>query len=43
MKTENEKTETEKAKEASALAGKEFKEPPDYLAELHNRLALLTA
>ena len=37
------KEETEKAKEASALAGKGFKEPPDYLPELHNRLALLTA
>ena len=37
------KEETEKTKEASALAGKGFKEPPDYLPELHNRLALLTA
>ena len=37
------KEETEKAKEASVLAGKGFKEPPDYLPELHNRLALLTA
>ena len=37
------KEETEKAKEASVLAGKEFKEPPGYLQELHNRLALLTA
>jgi hypothetical protein len=37
------KEETEKAKEASAIAGKGFKEPPDYLPELHNRLALLTA
>ena len=33
----------EKAKEALAIAGKGFKEPPDYLPELHNRLALLTA
>ena len=37
------KEETEKAKEALAIAGKGFKEPPDYLPELHNRLALLTA
>ena len=37
------KEETEKAKEALAIAGKEFKEPPDYLPKLHNRLALLTA
>jgi hypothetical protein len=36
------KEETEKAKEALAIAGKEFKEPPDYLPKLHNRLALLT-
>ena len=36
------KTETKKAKEALAIAGKEFKEPPDYLPKLHNRLALLT-
>ena len=34
--------ETEKAKESLANAGKGFKEPPDYLPELHNRLALLT-
>ena len=33
----------EKAKEALAIASKGFKEPPDYLPELHNRLALLTA
>ncbi len=34
----------EEAKKAEALAitGKEFKEPPDYLPKLHNRLALLT-
>ena len=37
------KEEAEKAKEALAIAGKGFKEPPDYLPELHNRLALLTA
>ena len=36
------KEETEKAKEALAITGKEFKEPPDYLPKLHNRLALLT-
>ena len=36
------KEETEKAKEALAIVGKEFKEPPDYLPKLHNRLALLT-
>ena len=36
------KTETKKAKEALAIAGKEFKEPPGYLPKLHNRLALLT-
>ena len=37
------KEETEKAKEALVIAGKEFKEPPDYLPKLHNKLALLTA
>ena len=37
------KGETRKAKEALTNAGKGFKEPPDYLPELHNRLALLTA
>ena len=36
------KEETEKALEALIKKGKEFKEPPDYLSELHNRLALLT-
>jgi len=37
------KEETEKAKKNLEIAGKEFKEPPGYLQELHNRLALLTA
>ena len=37
------KEETEKALEVLTKKGKEFKEPPDYLSELHNRLALLTA
>ena len=36
------KEETKKAKEDLEIAGKEFKEPPDYLPKLHNRLALLT-
>ena len=36
------KEEAKKAKEALATSGKEFKEPPDYLPKLHNRLALLT-
>ena len=37
------KEETEKALEVLTKKGKEFKKPPDYLSELHNRLALLTA
>jgi len=37
------KEETEKALEVLTEKGKEFKEPPDYLSELHYRLALLTA
>ena len=37
------KEEAEKVKEALAIDGKGFKKPPDYLPELHNRLALLTA
>lgn len=37
------KEETTKALEAIEEAGKDFKEPPDYLSELHNRLALVTA
>lgn len=37
------KEEAEKVKEALAIAGKGFKKPLDYLPELHNRLALLTA
>jgi len=37
------KEETEKAKKNLEIAGKEFKEPPGYLQEFHNRLALLTA
>ena len=37
------KEETEKAKKNLEIAGKGFKEPPGYLQELHNRLALLTA
>ena len=37
------KEETEKALEVLTHKGKDFKEPPDYLSELHNRLALLTA
>ena len=36
------KEQSKKAQEALAIAGKEFKEPPDYLPKLHNRLALLT-
>ena len=36
------KEDIEKAREALAIAGKEFKEPPDYLTELHNQLALVT-
>ena len=36
------KEDIEKAREALAIAGKEFKEPPDYLIELHNQLALVT-
>ena len=39
----NQKEEAEKAKESLVNTGKGFKEPPDYLPELHNRLALLTA
>ena len=37
------KDETKKAKKNLEIAGKGFKEPPGYLQELHNRLALLTA
>ena len=37
------KKETEKVKKNIEIAGKGFKEPPGYLQELHNRLALLTA
>ena len=37
------KEEIEKVKEALEKAGKDFKKPPDYLSELHNLLALLTA
>ena len=37
------KGQSKKAQEALAIAGKEFKEPPDYLPKLHNKLALLTA
>ena len=37
------KEETQKALEVLTKKGKEFKEPQDYLSELHNRLALLTA
>ena len=36
------KEETAKAMETLEKAGKDFKEPPDYLSELHNRLALVT-
>ena len=36
------KEDLEKAREALAIAGKEFKQPPDYLTELHNQLALVT-
>ena len=36
------KEDLEKVKESLAIAGKEFKEPPDYLTELHNQLALST-
>ena len=38
----NQKEETEKALEVLTKKGNEFKKPPDYLSELHNRLALLT-
>ena len=37
------KEETTRALEALEKAGKDFKQPPDYLSELHNRLAELTA
>ena len=37
------KEEVKKAKAALEKAGKDFKQPPDYLSELHNMLALLTA
>ena len=37
------KEETEKALEVLTKKGKELKKPPDYLSQLHNRLALLTA
>ena len=37
------KDETKKAKKNLEISGKRFKEPPGYLQELHNRLALLTA
>ena len=36
------KKQAEKAQKALSITGKEFKEPPDYLPKLHNRLALLT-
>ena len=36
------KKQAKKAQKALSINGKEFKEPPDYLPKLHNRLALLT-